>query len=186
MAHIKDNIFTSGISGTVGRKMTLRVRKGKTIVSVKRGPNTVPPTEEQLVVRDKFIDAAVYAKNAILDPVTKAAYAKAAKKGQTAFNAAFSDASQPPKITKIDTSGYKGIIGDSIVIKAYDVLPPVSVKVSVLSQAGAEIESGNAVSDKHYWIYTATAANAALPGTRIVVEATDRPGNKSTEEVIIS
>jgi len=186
MAYIRNNIFISGVAGTLGGKMTLRVRKGKTVRSVKRGPNSTPPTDEQLAVRDKFIEAAAYARNAILDPLVKAAYAKAAKRGQTAYNAAFKDAYQAPKITKVDTRSYKGAIGDTIAISTHDVLPPVSVKVSIRSQAGDTLESGEALLDKHYWIYAATAANAALPGTRVVVEATNRPGNKTTEEFNIA
>ncbi|TWV99425.1 hypothetical protein [Chitinophaga pinensis] len=188
MAIVKDNIFTSGVSGTIGKKMTLRIRKGKTIVGVKRGPNSLPPTDEQLAVQSRFIDAATFAKNAILDPVMKAAYQKAAKGGQSAFNAAFRDAALPPVIKLIDTSAYKGQTGDIITISAQDVLPPVSVKVIVLSQAGAELESGDALQDdnKRYWKYTVTAANAAMTGTVIRVEATDVPGNKGSREIIIS
>lgn len=188
MAIVKDNIFTSGVSGTIGKKMTLRIRKGKTIVGVKRGPNSLPPTEEQLAVQNKFTDAATFAKNAIQDPVLKAAYQKAAKGGQSAYNAALRDAALPPVIKLIDTSAYKGQTGDIITINAQDVLPPVGLKVTVLSQAGVELENGDALPDDHkrYWKYTVTAANAALTGTVIRVEATDIPGNKGSRDITIS
>jgi hypothetical protein len=188
MAIVKDNIFTTGVSGTIGRKMTLRVRKGKTIVGVKRGPNSLPPTEAQLAVQNRFTDAATFAKNAIQDPLLKAAYQKAAKGGQTAFNAAFRDAALPPEIKLIDTSAYKGQTGDIITINAHDVLPPVAVQVSILSQAGVELENGDAVlnDNKRYWKYTVTAANAALTGTIIRVTAIDVPGNKGSHEITIS
>ena len=190
MAHVKDNIFITGVSGTVGKKMNFRVRKGKTVIAVKRGPSTVPPTEEQQEIREQFIIASLYAQNAMKDPVVKALYQKAAKGGQTAYNAAFSDAAKPPVIYSIVVSAYKGAIGDLITILARDVVPPKSVTVVILSQAGTVLEEGAAIlgitTDKREWAYKTTVANATLTGTRIVVTATDLPGNVTEEEVVIS
>lgn len=92
MAFVKDNIFTSGASGTVGKKMNFRLRKGKTIIATKRGPSSTPPTEEQQEVREQFVSASLFAQDAMKDPAIKALYQKAAKGGQTAYNAAFRDA----------------------------------------------------------------------------------------------
>src|SRR5689334_7604546 len=108
MAYVKQNIFVDGVSGTVAKQMTLKVRKGKTVVCSKRGPDTIPPTERRLVARDKFEDASLYAKEAIADPVMKLMYAAAAKGGQTAYNVAVKDAARPPKISLISTGQYKG------------------------------------------------------------------------------
>ncbi|PWV46227.1 hypothetical protein [Chitinophaga sp. S165] len=189
MAYVKSNPFTKGTSGTVGDMMNFRVRKGKTIVSMKRGPSTKPPTEEQQETREQFVIASLFAQNAIKDPVIKALYQKAAKGGQTAYNVALRDAMNPPDIYDVNISGYKGTVGDLITVKARDVITPKSVTVVISSQTGTVLEQGDAVlqtNDRRIWTYTVTAVNAALTGTRIVVTATDLPGNTSERISTIS
>ena len=187
MAYVKRNIFTLGASGTVGDQMNFRVRKNKTVIAVKRGPSTTPPTEEQQEVREQFIIASLYAQGAMKDPVIKALYQKAAKGGQTAYNAAFKDATNPPVIDDVNINGYKGTVGDLIAVRARDVIPPKSVTVAIFSQAGVVLEQGDAlVTDIRTWTYTVTTANAAITGTRIVVTATDMPGNITEKEITIS
>ncbi|MCF6403122.1 hypothetical protein L3C95_09570 [Chitinophaga filiformis] len=189
MAYVKANIFTKGTSGTVGDMMNFRVRKGKTVVAVKRGPSTKPPTEEQQETNERFIIASLFAQDAVKDPAIKALYQKAAKGGQTAYNVALRDAMNPPVIDEINVSGYKGTVGDLITVKARDVITPKSVTVVILSQAGTVLEQGDAVintKDRRFWVYTVTAANAALTGTRIAVTATDMPGNTTRKESAIS
>lgn len=185
MAYIKDNNMMDGMSGTIG-KMTLRVRKGKTVSGVKPGRNAKPPTEEQLQVQLKFERCSAYALKAISDPVKKLLYQKAATGGQTAYNAAFRDAAQPPKIRDIDTGSYNGLAGSIITLLVKDVITVSSVKVRILSAAGTDLEQGEAVLDiGNYWNYTVTTANPTLPGTRILVTATDLPGNITDAEKVI-
>ncbi|UPK69708.1 hypothetical protein [Chitinophaga filiformis] len=189
MAYVKANPFTKGVSGTVGDMMNFRVRKGKTVVAVKRGPSTKPPTEEQQETNERFITASLFAQDAMKDPAIKAQYQKAAKGGQTAYNVALRDAMNPPVIDALDISGYKGTAGDLIAVKARDVITPVSVKVAIFSQAGVLLEQGDAVikaKDRRFWIYTVTTANAALPGTRVVATAVDLPGNAAEKTITIS
>ncbi|PWV44630.1 hypothetical protein [Chitinophaga sp. S165] len=189
MAYVKLNPFTKGASGTVGDMMNFRVRKGKTIIGMKRGPSTKPPTEAQQETREQFVIASLFAQEAVKDPAIKALYQKAAKGGQTAYNVALRDAMNPPVIDEVNISGYKGTVGDLISVKARDVITPKSVTVAILSQTGAVLEQGDAViktNDRRIWNYTVTAANAALSGTRVVVTATDLPGNTTEKETIIS
>jgi hypothetical protein len=189
MAYVKANIFTRGASGTVGDMMNFRVRKGKTVIAVKRGPSTKPPTEQQQETNERFILASLYAQDAMKDPAIKALYQKAAKGGQTAYNVALRDAMNPPVVDDLDISGYKGTVGDLIAIKARDVITPESVTVVIFSQSGTILEQGDAVinaKDRRFWSYTVTAANAALTGTRVAVTATDLPGNVTKKESTIS
>lgn len=189
MAYVKNNIFVSGVSGTIGNKMNFRVTKSKTVVGVKRGPSTTPPTEEQQEVREKFIMATLYAQGAMKDPVIKALYQKAAKGSQSAYNAAFRDATNAPTIDDVNISDYKGAVGDLITVRARDVITPKSVTIVILSQAGVELEHGNAVlkeTDRRTWVYTVTAANAAVTGTRVAVTVTDVPGNTTEKGITIS
>ena len=189
MAYVKANIFTKGTSGTVGDMMNFRVRKGKTVVAVKRGPNTKPPTEEQQETNERFIMASLFAQGAMKDPAIKALYQKAAKGGQTAYNVALRDAMKPPVVGELNISDYKGAVGDVITVKARDVITPKSVKVAIFSQTGTVLEQGDAViktDDRRFWVYTATTANAAPTGTRVVITVIDLPGNKTVEEATIS
>lgn len=185
MGYVKDNNMMDGMSGTIG-KLTFSVRKNKTVSSPRRGRNTKPPTEEQLAVQLRFERFSAYAMKAIADPVKRLLYEKGAKGGQTAFNAAFRDAALPPKILEIDTGQYKGVVGNVITLLVKDIIPVSSVTVTILSAAGTELEHGDAIFGvANYWNYTVTTANPALPGTRILITATDLPGNITNAEKVI-
>ncbi len=187
MAYVKQNIFIDGVSGTIANQMTLKVRKGKTVVCAKRGADTMPPTERQLVARDKFEDASLYGKEAIADPIMKLMYAAAAEGGQTAYNVAVKDAARPPNIVLINTEKYKGDIGDVIMIAVKNVVRVKVVEVKILSATGDVLEQGEAVpgGGKSYWTYTTTVPNLMTKGTRILITATDFPGNVDHAEKLI-
>ncbi|MCF6403050.1 hypothetical protein L3C95_09210 [Chitinophaga filiformis] len=186
MAYVKENIFMDGVSGSISQ-MTLRVRRGKTVVTAKCGPVVTPPTNQQLVAREKFEDATAYANEVMNDPVKRLMYTAVAKKGQTAHNAAFQDAAKAPKVILIDTETYRGNEGDIITIAVRDIVRVASVKVHILSAAGTELEQGYAAPDKGiaYWHYTAAAANEILRGTHILITATDLPGNVTEAEKVL-
>jgi len=189
MAINKNNFFLQGISGTIGKSMTLRQYRGKTIVSEKSKGNTLPPTAEQLAAREKFEDAADFAVDVLNDPMKKAAYNEAAiKLGMSAYALALKDAHSFPEVRRIVTAKYKGLVGDVITIKAKDVFTLDSVKVEIRSAANVLLEEGQAVAvggTSKGWIYTATVANPAVTGTRVTVIATDMPGNETTREFTI-
>ncbi|SHN43898.1 hypothetical protein [Chitinophaga sp. CF418] len=186
MAYVKQNMFMDGVSGSI-EGMTLRVRKGKTVITAHCGPVKTPPTDQQLVARGKFEDATAYAKEAMTDPEKKLMYAAVAKKNQTAYNAAFQDAAKAPKIVLIDTEKYRGEEGNVITIAVRDIVRAESVKVRILSASGTELEQGDAVAGKGIsgWHYTSVAVNPALRGTHILITATDLPGNITEAEKVL-
>jgi len=182
MAYVKRSIFLQGISGTVGDTLTFRVRKGRTFVSVKRGPSTKPTTEAQQEANKRFVMASLFAQDAMKDPAIKALYQKAAKGGQTAYNVAVRDAMSSPVIGWIDIGGCKRTVDNVITIKARDVIALRSVTVIIFSQAGTILEQGDAVlrtNDSRFWIYTVTTTSVILSGNSVVVTATDLPGNRT-------
>jgi len=187
MAHVKKNIFISGMAGTVANQMTLRVRKGKTVISVKRKADAGPPTKAQQRLRQTFADATAYAKHAMDDELKKGIYAAAAKGGQSAFNLAVKDAKVVPRITVIDTSAYKGNPGDIIDISVRDAMRVDTVKVVIYTAAGEVLEEGDAfpAGGQYCWVYTAGVVNSELVGTRVVVKAIDLPGNRGEKEWVI-
>jgi hypothetical protein len=191
MAKIKNNIFMSGLSGTIGRQMTLSVKTYDTIAGKKRVPTNIPATAEQLEIRERFKAATRYALGVLLDPVRKALYAaegKAAKKNQSAYNLAVKDAFSPPEIKSIFLTDYHGQPGNKISIDAFDVLTLASVHVGIYTAAEVLVEDGYAVlapNEKTLWQYTATAQNPALQGSIIRVTAVDIPRNETAREVQI-
>lgn len=187
MAYVKENIFVEGVSGTIAGQMTLKVRKNKTVVCVKRVPGTIPPTAQQIIAREKFEDALSYAREAIADPIRKLMYAAAAKGGRSAYNVAFQDAAKPPRIVLINTEMYKGLPGGVITIAVRNVVRVASVKVTILSAAGVELEQADAVpgTGDANWKYVASAGNPTLSGTRILITVIDLPGNITDRELVL-
>ena len=188
MAESKDNIITHGLSGTVANMVTFTQRAGKTVVGKKRKASTLPPSEEQVQVQEKFKIASSYAKGAIADPATKAAYKAAAKPGVSAYNTALADAFTPPQIGAITTTGYHGLVGDKIIIRATDDFKVEIVRVKITNAAGLMVEQGNAVMLENGldWSYTATIENDAVAGSKITVDALDLPANLTTKEVVLA
>ena len=187
MANAQKNIFMAFLSGTIGRQMTLSQKAGSTIAGKKRGPSLIPATEDQLDVQSRFRIASKYALAAILDPVTKAAYAAVARKGQSAYNVALADAFTPPEIISINTAGFHGLLGDSITIRAVDYFKVVSVRVRIHDSAGVLAEDSNAVlqSNGLDWVYRTTSVIGNPIGTKITVTATDLPANETVKELVI-
>lgn len=186
MAKTKNNIFMSGLSGTVGKQMTLSQKAGDTIVGKKRGSSNIPATDNQLDIQDRFKTASKYAQAAMKDPDTKAMYQAAAKKSQSAYNVALADAFSAPEIKRINIANYHGEPGDIITIRAID-FKVARVQVLISTAAGAMIELGNAIlpANSIDWKYTVIAQNDTLAGTRIRVTAIDLPANETVKEVVV-
>jgi hypothetical protein len=188
MARQKNNIIMKSTRGMFGKQVVFKKRAGRVYVAAP--PDTDEnrkPTDPQQLIRDKFKDATEYAKVAMQDPDMKAEYKKVANKRQTAYNMAFRDAYNPPVVTAVFTNGYRGIVGDSIVVQAKDDFKVTEVRVSIFNAAGDLIEQGEAVemATKKSWNYTVTQANAALPGTKIRASAFDVPENEGFLEVTL-
>ena len=187
MAESKNNVITHGLSGLVGDMIVFRSRNGKTIVSSKPKERTGEPTEGQKAHQAKFQQAILYAKAAIKDPATMQGYKDAAKDGVMPYNVAVADFFHAPDIDRVDLSKYTGKIGEIITVKVTDDFKVKEVSVTILNADGTEVEKGNAVekAGTNEWIFTAKKANASLDGDKIVVSASDIPGNISEKEEVI-
>ena len=138
---------------------------------------TKAPSASQKAQQERFIRASAYAKNALQDPSLKEDYTAEAKKRRnvSAYNMAMTDYLRAPKIAHIDHSGYTGsATGEKIMIEAGDAFKVVAVKV--------RIEDHDATLVQGKWVYTTTVTNPSLTGDKIIVTATDRPGNNSKKE----
>ena len=184
MAKIKDNLAMQGISGKLGNQVVYR-RVGDKIIVVAK-PRRKPTTHPTLISQNnRFRLASTYAKNALQDPSLKEDYTAEAKKRRnvSAYNMAMTDYLRAPKITHIDHSGYTGsATGEKIMIEAGDAFKVVAVKVRIEDHDGTLVEEGSATLVQGKWVYTTTVTNTSLTGDKIIVTATDRPGNNSKKE----
>jgi len=187
MAIVKSNLFTEGLSGSVGKQIVFRQRGGDTVVSKSPVFLEREPSEAQKAQQIRFQQAVIYGKAAISVPATKEAYDAEAKRGQSAFNVAFADFLSAPKIDVVDLTNYDGSIGSTITVRCLDDFKVESVFVKIENADGSIADQGDAVLDSNGldWVFTATASNASLPGDKITVTATDSPGNETQKTQVI-
>lgn len=187
MAESKNNVITHGLSGLIGDMIVFRNHYGKTIVSSKPKERTGEPTDAQKTHQAKFQQAILYAKAAINDPATMQGYKDKAKDGVRPYNVAVADFFHAPDFQSVDLNAYTGKIGDTIKVRVSDDFKVKEVSVTILNADGTEVEKGNAVqmAETDDWIFTATKANASLDGDKIVIRASDIPGNISEKEEVI-
>jgi hypothetical protein len=186
MALIKNNDLTDGMSGRIGNKIVFRVVKGRTVATRRPIQTTSVITDKQRAHRERFKRATTYAKAALLDVATKAAYALQAKEKDfmNAFTAAVTDFMKSPKVDSIDNAAYSGKVGESIILKVSDDFKVADVKVTITLPTSVVVETGAAtlVAGTADWKYVTTKANATLAGSKIKVVVTDKPGNTTTFE----
>jgi hypothetical protein len=189
MALIKENDLTEGMSGRFGRKIIFRVVKGVT-VAARRSTAERVVTDKQAAHQKRFQRAAQYAKAKMLDPIAKEEYKKMAgdQPFATAFNAALRDYMVLPQILDIDVSGFNGAIGSAIPISVSDNLKTIQIQVAIQLANGTVQESGDASLKPGdlEWKYITKLALPVLAGSKIIVTAIDRPGNKSVEEKLLA
>jgi hypothetical protein len=185
MAKQKGNVVTHGLRGKVGGLLVFRQVDGETIVS-KIPESSKNVTEGQKKHQKRFQQATIYGKSAVSDPQLKELYDAAAKKkkGLTAYNVAVADFLNAPDIENVDLSAYTGAAGDEIKIIASDDFAVKAVQVSISNVDGTLIEKGYASQSLgNLWIYHATQDNNNTDGDKIVITASDIPGNITTEEM---
>ena len=186
MAKSRNNIVTAGLSGGIGNQVVFKQVNGETIVA--KYPNRKgSSTPKQIALNNKFAKATVYAKNALQNAALKKVYADQAAKrpGVSAYAMAVADYLKAPIIDHIDTSAYTGVSsGEKISIEVANASKVMTVKVKIVAANNSAVE-GSATLSEGKWVYTTTAINAALSGSKVLITATDRPGNVTTKEVTL-
>lgn len=185
---LKNNDLVEGSSGKFGKKLVYRQRGDKTILARQPEKTWKPATARQQEIKESFYEGVLYAKSVIADPILKEIYQKKATRHKSAYNIAVSDFCKAPEIRKYDTSGYTGQSGDRIVIRAVDDFKVVDVSVTIKDCSGNVIESGAATESANGadWIYTATVTTASTaPACKMVITASDMPGNVTKQEVTL-
>lgn len=182
-----NNDLVNGSSGRIGDQLVYRHRGEKTIIAKRPKQKSVPSTEKQLLVQERFFNGSLYAKAVVADEAKKAIYQAKTKGYQTAFNLALSDFCKAPEIKLCDFDNYAGERGDKIRIRATDDFKVEAVQLQIEDGNGDLIEEAAAVlSDNGVdWFYTITVDNPFLPGTKLIVSASDMPGNVTKKEFVI-
>ncbi|MDM1296826.1 hypothetical protein HX021_21285 [Sphingobacterium sp. N143] len=188
MAKSRDNVIMQGASGTIGRMLVFRQRGDQTIIArrPKKMENGRVPTDKQIAVQNRFMDASLYARTAILDPDLKAAYQAKANINQSAYNVAFKDFFTAPVIRRWDDSGYQGNAVDQITLMVKDVMAVVKVQVQILDQNDTVIETGLAQDMDGIgvsWMYQVQEDNPGFEQAKYRVTLTDTPGHEYTYEL---
>jgi hypothetical protein len=188
MAKIKGNHVMQNVRGMFGKQIVYKERLGTPYVAAPPyvDNNRVAKEEEQKN-RNLFGDAVDFGKQAVKDPDLKSEYAALAKKGQTAYNVAVSDARLPPKINSLLTHAYTGQIGSCILVHATDNVKVKRVHLAVYDDTMTLIEQGEAVDngDGIYWMYTATVLMERISGFKIEARAYDIAGNVTLRAILL-
>jgi hypothetical protein len=184
MAEVKNNIVTQGVSGMLGDMIVFRQVNGKTVIATKP-KKSEKQTEKQLEHQKRFQSAVIYGKAASADPAQRAIYQEGVnEKLGSPYMVAVADFLNAPDIEDVNLKGYKGNVGDAIIIRVTDDFKVAEVKVAIHNPDGSLVEEGNAVQllGGVDWSYKATVKNDSLDGDRITIMAYDMPGNETVEE----
>lgn len=89
------------------------------------------------------------------------------------------------------THGLSGLVGDMIVfrqrgeqnccVRKTKAFEQDKTAADVLIEEGAAVQSANGLD----WVYTTTAINAEVPGSKITFTAKDLPGNETVLEKMV-
>ncbi len=182
------NALTQGLSGKVSGLVFRQNANGTVSVGDAPRPSSKAPTAGALAQRQKFQQAAFYGRAVQQDPARKAAYETGIDaNAPNAYIVAVSDYLKAPSIRQVDLAAYRGQPGDVITIQATDDFALAQVRVQIQNLDGTFVEEGPATAepDGFTFRYTATTANPSLAGDKILVTATDPPGNATTQEVTL-
>lgn len=182
MARSDDNVLTHGLKGKVGDLLVFKCVNGKTIVSKVPSKSGREPSEKQAQVQEHFQEAVIYGKTVMVTPELKVLYETLVPEGKSVYQVALADFLNAPKIKEIDLNRYTGQAGSIISVRATDDFKVKSVEVSIFASNGNLVEQGQAAPEPNGfdWIYKAQVTNDGTSGDKIVVKASDLPGNTTS------
>ncbi|HEY4787282.1 MAG TPA: hypothetical protein VIH57_14585 [Bacteroidales bacterium] len=184
MARLGKNVVTTRLRGKVGDLLVFRMKGNKTYVSTAPEDKERVPSVAQKAQTKRFQEAIIYGKGVIADPTLKNAYQLSANGNQTAFNVAVADFLHAPQIDEVDVSKYTGKAGDIIRVRATDDFKVAQVQISIYNSDNTLVEEGLAKQQTNPldWVYTITVNNPETQGDKIVIRASDLPGNLTQSE----
>ena len=172
-------ILSSVLAGLRGRidGMVFRQQAGQTVVTPRPQASSRASTPAQLAARERFSRAAAFGRSVSADPALRTIYAEGPGDHRSPYVAALTDALRAPVVDAIETSAFRGAVGDPIVIRARDDHAVMAVTVAVTDAAGVVLEQGTASAADGAWRYAMTRSVATGSSVTVAATATDRPGN---------
>ena len=113
-------------------------------------------------VRDRFSDAAEYAKAVLLDPDRRAFYEPLAlQRRRNVRTVIMTDYLRPPVVGPIDLERFTGATGEPLKVRAKDDCDVLSVTFAIHRADGTPLEQGAATKQGNHWVYVTTVAHPA-------------------------
>jgi hypothetical protein len=170
------------LGGMLSGKVSLRKVNNRLHVDQRPERKLLPLTAKQEDHKEKFLEAADYAKEMMENEESRAHYSKGLQGRQTAYGMAVADYLTAPKLAIKEPIQYKGLVGDFIRVRASkEGFEIAKVRVAIRNAAGDIIEEGEAVKARGLtWKYQSTVANPSVAGTTIEATVIDRPANETT------
>jgi hypothetical protein len=167
------------LSGATGG-LVFRHINDKTVASRRAAPGSNTPSPAQSAQRERFRQAAAYARNVLADTCQKRVYAALAReRGRRVDKLVESDFLTPPWIEAIEPADYRGRAGAAIRVLAFDDVEVVAVSVAILTAEDRLLEEGAAEKVHGVWVYRTTTDAPAGAALTVTATARDRPGNRS-------
>jgi len=188
MSIVKDNIVTRGLSGKLGKQIVFRQWSGATFLA-KAPVMSSSFLNNEVIVKNKlrFKAATGYAKRVMNDPALKQVYKSRCKARQNAYAKAIQDFYGAPEIEEIDLSNYTGEANSFIRVYATENFRVDQVRVMIENEQNQEVESGFATQEENtdWWKFIVSGTHILSSGGKVVVTASDLPGNETTKEANI-
>lgn len=183
MARGRLGVLFAFLRGRIGDVVIRHHNDGNISAARRPKPSSVPRTQAQRKRESLFADAVAWASEMLKEPGVRAHYEKVAnRKGKRIYDLLKSDFMRPPKVDRVDVSGYSGAPGDVIKIRARDNVKVTAVRLKLHLEDGEVLEEGEAVERFRRWTYTARRPAPEGTTIRIVATAMDRPGGSHTLE----
>ncbi|WP_295121229.1 hypothetical protein [uncultured Chitinophaga sp.] len=177
------NFISTGASGLYLDQVVLKNKDGKVTMAKPPKKRTGDPHPNTLAAQQRMQRAFVYGELVLTNPLKKAIYEDAVGSRKNIYKLAVTDFLNAPQIRAVDNIDYTGSPDGRLMVLATDDVKVASVTFELFDASGTLIESGPAMPmERSGWWYTATKDNPSLTGTRVVISATDLPGNTTVHE----
>src|SRR5690348_10715296 len=133
-----NSVVSRWFQGTTGKEPVFREWEDKTIFAKAPKSRSGEHTQPQAVTQEKLLLASRYAISVVKgqDQGIKDAYTAALRPRQNVYSRALEDFLSSPVVKSIDTSTYKGAIGDKIIVRAFDDFRVTNVQVQITAANG--------------------------------------------------
>lgn len=164
--------------------LQFRQISGKVIVSRLPDMSKVEWSAAQNAQRGTFKANGQWARDALADPATRAAYSARARELKIPLYALiYRDRRRGPRVEAIDLSACKGKAGEEILVRVDDPFEGFQVELFIRDLSGNLLETGPATRnapDAIEWTYRTQTDLTNASGILVEAVARDRPGNRDS------